>query len=85
MIQRLTENWVVDWSLVTGKGNTMPLYRSASAGQPQGARSPARDIPMSLAVTSHLGGGIIWLSSSARPARIDKDRPDYPLMRRVGC
>jgi len=24
MIQRLTENWLVDWSLVTGKGNTMP-------------------------------------------------------------
>jgi hypothetical protein len=24
MIQRLTENWLVDRSLVTGKGNTMP-------------------------------------------------------------
>ena len=24
MTQRLTENWLVDWSLVTGKGNTMP-------------------------------------------------------------
>ena len=24
MIQRLTENWLVDWSLVTGKGSAMP-------------------------------------------------------------
>jgi hypothetical protein len=24
MVQRLTENWLVDWSLVTGKGSAMP-------------------------------------------------------------
>ena len=24
MTQRLTENWLVDWSLVTIRGNTMP-------------------------------------------------------------
>jgi hypothetical protein len=24
MIERLTENWLVDWSLVTGKGSAMP-------------------------------------------------------------
>ena len=24
MIQRLTGNWLVDWSLVTGKGSAMP-------------------------------------------------------------
>ena len=24
MIQRLTENWLVGWSLVTGKGSAMP-------------------------------------------------------------
>jgi hypothetical protein len=27
MVQRLTENWLVDWSLVTGKGSAMPPRR----------------------------------------------------------